>query len=171
MSVVTLAKSRGRGLKIRGDDGSQVRQNVRFKSMRRTAQLLEETESTKTYSLTRVPSAKDRTTNPDLPADASVEVFLHEVELHNGETLMLATTPGISAEHAAGFYSRRYDVEHDIRDLKVSLSLETLRCRSESMMKKELLTSLVAYNMVIKFLRQAAELAKLPPRRLSFKDL
>ncbi|MCX7387020.1 MAG: hypothetical protein NTX48_10175 [Planctomycetales bacterium] len=67
--------------------------------------------------------------------------------------------------------SRRYDVEHDIRDLKVSLSLENLRCRSVDMMKKELLTSVVAYNLVIQFRRQAAEVAKLAPRRLSFKEV
>ena len=143
----------------------------RFKSMRRSAQLLEETESTKTYSLTWVPSAKDRNTNPDLPADACVEVFLHEVELDNGETLYLVTTLGISAEHAAEFYSRRYDVEHDIRDLKVTMSLETLRCRSVLMVKKEVLTSIVAYNLVIQFRRQAADLAQLPPRRLSFSEV
>lgn len=143
----------------------------RFKSMRRVAQLLEETDFTKTYSLTWIPSKKDRSTNPDLPADASVDVFLHEVELDNGETLYLVTTLGISAEHAAEFYQRRYDVEHDIRDLKVSLSLENLRCRSVDMMKKELLTSVVAYNLVIQFRRQAAEVAKLAPRRLSFKEV
>ena len=80
------------------------------------------------------------------------------------------TTFGISAEHAAEFYQRRYDVEHDIRDLKVSLSLENPRCRSVDIMKKELLTSVVAYNLVILF-RQAAEVAKLPPRRLSFKEV
>lgn len=141
----------------------------RFKSMRRVAQLLEETDSTKTYSLTWIPSKKDRSTNPDLPADASVDVFLHEVELDNGETLYLVTTLGISSEHAAEFYQRRYDVEHDIRDLQVSLSLENLRCRSVDMMKKELLESVVAYNLVIQFRRQAAEVAKLAPRRLSFK--
>ena len=143
----------------------------RFKSMRRAAQLLEETDSTKTYSLTWVPSAIDRSTNPDLPADASVDVFLHEVELDNGETLYLVTTLGIGGEHAAEFYQRRYDVEHDIRDLNVSLSLENLRCRSLAMMKKELLTSVVAYNLVIQFRRQAAEVAKLAPRRLSFKEV
>jgi hypothetical protein len=118
-----------------------------------------------------IPSAKDRKTNPDLRDDAFVEVFLHEVELDNGETLFLVTTLGISAEQAAEFYSRRYDVEHDIRDIKVSMSLETLRCRSEVMVKKELLTSVVAYNLVVQFRRQAAEVAKLPPRRLSFKGV
>jgi hypothetical protein len=36
------------------------------------------------------------------------------------------------------------------------------------MFKKELLTSIVAYNLVVQFRRQAAKLANLPPRRLSF---
>ena len=155
-------------------DGHQILFRLpksRFKSMRRAAQLREETDSTKTYSLKWAPSTKDRNTNPDLPANASVDVFLHEVELDNGETLYLATTLGISAEHAAEFYQRRYDVEHDLRDLKVSLSLENLRCRSVDMMKKELLTSVVANNLVIQFRRQAAEVATLAPRRLSFKEV
>jgi hypothetical protein len=69
------------------------------------------------------------------------------------------------------FYQRRYDVEHDIRDLKVSLSPENLRCRSVDMMKKELLTPVVAYNLVIQFRRQAAEVAKRAPRRLSFNEV
>ena len=51
------------------------------------------------------------------------------------------------------------------------MALETMRCRSESMMRKELLTSVVAYNLVIQFRRQAADVAGLPPRRLSFKEV
>ncbi len=143
----------------------------RFKSMRRQAELLEETDFTKTYRLMWTPSAKDRKTNPDVPAEAGVDVFLHEVTLDNGETLSLVTTLGISAEMAAEFYSHRYDVEHDIRDLKVTMSLETIRCRTDEMVQKELLTSIVAYNLVIQFRRQAAAAARLPPRRLSFTEV
>lgn len=143
----------------------------RFKSMRRMATLIEETSSTATYRLTWPPSDKDRATNPDLPAHARVDVFLHEVKLDNGESLYLVTTLEISAEQAAECYRRRYDVEHDIRDLKVTMLLENLRCRSVDMVKKELLTSVVAYNLVIHFRRQAAEVAKLPPRRLSFTEV
>ena len=143
----------------------------RFKSMRRKAELLEETEFTKTYRLKWTPSAKDRKTNPGLPADAVVDVFLHEVTLDHGDTLPLVTTLGITAEVAADFYSHRYDVEHDIRDLKVTMSLETIRGRADQMVQKELLTSIVAYNLVIQFRRQAASVAGLPPRRLSFTEV
>lgn len=59
-------------------------------------------------------------------------------------------------------------MEHDIRDVKVTLDMENIRATSVEMVKKELLTSLVAYNLVIQFRRQAAKLANVAPRRLSF---
>jgi hypothetical protein len=39
------------------------------------------------------------------------------------------------------------------------------------MFQKELYTSVVAYNLVAQFRRQAAKLAQVPPRRLSFKGV
>ncbi len=48
------------------------------------------------------------------------------------------------------------------------LDTENIRARSEAMFRKELLTSMVAYNLVVQFRRQAAELAHVPPKRLSF---
>ena len=82
--------------------------------------------------------------------------------------LYLVTNLSLSTEQAADFYSYRYDVEHDIRDIKVALDTENIRAKSVDMFKKELLTSMVAYNLVVQFRRQAAKLAGIPPRRLSF---
>ena len=139
----------------------------RFQSLRRRATLIQQTEQTAMYRLTWVPTAKDRRTNPDLPAEAALEVTLHEVPVE-GETLYLVTTLPVSSAEAGEFYARRYDVEHDIRDVKVTLDTENIRAKSVEMFKKELLTSMVAYNLVVQFRRQAAELADVPPRRLSF---
>ena len=97
-----------------------------------------------------------------------MDVWLHEVPLDNGETLYLVTTLPVAAQQAGEFYRRRYDVEHDIRDVKVTLNTERIRAKSVSMVKKELLTSIVAYNLVVQFRRQAAALAGVAPRRLSF---
>jgi len=140
----------------------------RFKSLRRRASLMEEGDGYTTWKLRWTPSAKDRQTNPDLPDDAELDVLLHEVPLPNGETLYLVTTLAVSSEEAGDLYRLRYDVEHDIRDVKVSLDTENIRAKSVAMVKKELLTSIVAYNLVMQFRRQAATIAKLPPRRLSF---
>ena len=139
----------------------------RFKALVRQATVVEQWEGQTTYRLHWTPSAKDRQTNPELPKDASLDVLLHEVPLGN-EVLYLVTTLTIGSDEAATCYARRYDVEHDIRDVKVTLDTESIRARSVEMVKKELLTSLVAYNLVIQFRRQAAKLANLPPRRLSF---
>ena len=141
---------------------------ARFKSMRRKATLVEEWDGRTTWKLRWTPSARDRQTNPDLPTHAALDVLLHEVPLPNDKPLYLVTTLPIGSEEAGETYRRRYDVEHDIRDVKVSLNTERIRAKSVEMMQKELLTSIVAYNLVMQFRRQAAELAKLPPRRLSF---
>jgi hypothetical protein len=140
----------------------------RFKSMKRQASLVEKWDGHATWELRWTPSDKDRKTNPDLPDDAELDVLLHEVPLPKGETLYLVTTLPVDAARAGAIYRLRYDVEHDIRDVKVSMDTENIRAKSVAMVKKELLTSIVAYNLVVQFRRQAAEIAKLPPRRLSF---
>lgn len=142
----------------------------RFKALRRRCpyEIVDRTSDSVHYRLTWTPSSKDRRTNPDLPADASLEVHVHDVELENGERLYLVTTLNVSSEMAAEFYGRRYDVEHDIRDIKVALGIENIRAKSDEMVQKELLCSVVAYNLVVELRREAAKLAKVPPRRLSF---
>ena len=74
----------------------------------------------------------------------------------------------LESQNAADLYARRYDVEHDIRDLKVTLGVENIRAQSDEMVRKEMLCSMVAYNLVVQLRREAAIVAKLPPRRLSF---
>ena len=139
----------------------------RFKSLVRQATLVEEWAGQTTYRLHWKPSVKDRQSNPDLPTDAALEVLLHQVPLAN-DTLYLVTTLRVRSDQAGEYYARRYDVEHDIRDVKVTLNTENIRAKSVEMVKKELLTSLVAYNLVVQFRRQAAKLAHVAPRRLSF---
>lgn len=140
----------------------------RFKSMRRKAELMGQTAASKHYRLCWKPTSKDRETNPDLPGDVQVEVELHEIELASGEILYLVTSLELTSEQAAELYARRYDVEHDIRDLKVTLGVENIRAQSDEMVRKEILCSMVAYNLVVQLRREAAKFAKLPPRRLSF---
>ncbi len=143
----------------------------RFNALRKQGRLIEEGPFHKSYSLTWQPSAKDRKSHPNLPCDAAIEVAIHEVELDNGTFLYLVTTLEIDATSAAQLYSRRYDVEFDIRDLKVTMDAENILAQSVVMVKKELMTSVVAYNLIAQFRRQAAKLARVQPRRLSFKGV
>lgn len=143
----------------------------RFKSLRRKAELIDQGPSHKTYHLAWSPSAKDRKSTPDLPEDASIDVVLHEVEISSSETLCLVSSLEIDGPTSSELYCRRYDVEFDIRDLKVTLDAENIRAKSVEMFEKELYTSVVAYNLVAQFRRQSAKIAGIKPRRLSFKGV
>jgi hypothetical protein len=141
----------------------------RFKALRREAELIDDGPGHKTRHLLWRPSAKDRQSNPDLPADAALDVVLHEVRISEGLTLYFVSSLELHATTAAEIYRRRYDVEFDIRDVKVTMDAENIRAKSVEMVKKELYTSIVAYNLVAQFRRQAARVAKVTPRRLRFK--
>jgi len=66
-------------------------------------------------------------------------------------------------------YWRRWHVELDVRNIKTTLGMETLRCRTPEMARKELWAYLLAYNLIRLLMAQAALLADQVPRQLSFK--
>ena len=141
----------------------------RFKALRRQAELIEEGQTHKSFHLIWKPSSKDSNANPDLPSDASIEVLLHEIQITPKETLYLVSTLEVDALTSANVYRSRYNIEFDIRDVKVTLDTENIRAKSLEMFYKELYTSFVAYNLITQFRRQAAKIARVEPRRLSFK--
>lgn len=114
------------------------------------------------------PSRGERKKYPHLPADAEVEVWLHEVVVSPALTLWLVTTQKNTGAELAALYGRRQDVETDIRDVKHTLQFDALRGRSVAMVGKELSAGLVAYNLVVQVRRLAAARAGVPARRLSF---
>lgn len=140
-----------------------------FESLRKKATLESEGRSHKTYSLKWTPTASNRKTQPGLPEDASVAVTLHEVKINNDLTLYLATSLEQAASALGDLFKFRVEVEFDIRNLKVVMDAENIRAKSVDMFMKEIYTSVVAYNLVGQFRRQAAEINQVAPRRMSFK--
>jgi putative transposase len=65
-------------------------------------------------------------------------------------------------------YRQRWLVELDIRAIKISLDMDVLRCQTPEMVRKEIWTCLLAYNLIRQSLLQAALLAGRSPRQLSF---
>jgi hypothetical protein len=120
------------------------------------------------WRLRWTPSRWDRTRHPDLPADARVEAWLHEVVISESVTLWLLTTVECRPPDLAAVYHLRQDVETDIRDVKRTLRTDELRGRSVAMVRKELSAGVVAYNLVVQVRRLAAARAGVKPRRLSF---
>lgn len=141
----------------------------RFTALVRQAQPTAGGQGFQTWSLTWSPTAKVRNAHPDLPDQARLEVRLHEIVVGPQLTLWLVTDLPDQALTLADLYARRVDVETDIRNLKVVLDTEHIRARSLDTFHKELLASVISYNLVTQFRRQAAQLAQVPPRELSFK--
>lgn len=66
-------------------------------------------------------------------------------------------------------YKDRWHVELDLRNLKTTLGLETLSCKTPGMAVKELWIYLLAHNLIRMIMAQSARLADCLPRQLSFK--
>jgi len=66
-------------------------------------------------------------------------------------------------------YARRWHVELDLRNIKTTLGMQYLRCKTPEMVLKELWVYLLAYNIIRLLMAQSALLADQIPRQLSFK--
>ena len=118
------------------------------------------------------PSVYEGKRHPELPADACVRgrLIVQEAVASDGShvTLYLFTTLGLTVEQLVQLYGQRWNVETDLRSLKRVVDLQVLRCHSVDMIAKELVLSIVGYNLVRAVMNAAAEEYGLNPRRLSF---
>jgi len=73
------------------------------------------------------------------------------------------------AEELAALYGRRWRLELCFRDVKTTMGMEMLRCKSPEMARKEVLAYLVAHNLVRGVMAEAALVHEAQLDRLSFK--
>ncbi len=73
------------------------------------------------------------------------------------------------AEAFAALYRRRWQVELDLRDIKTTLGMDVLRCKTPAMIQKELVIYHILYNTIRGILSEAAVAHGTAPERLSFK--
>ncbi len=88
------------------------------------------------------------------------------------DTLVVVTTltdaDDYPKEAISDLYRQRWQVELDIRALKVGLQMEHLRCKTPFMVEKEIWANVLSYNLVRKVGAQAALLHGRQPRQISF---
>jgi hypothetical protein len=73
-----------------------------------------------------------------------------------------------SKEDIAQLYGFRWNSELDIRSIKQPLGLDHVRCKSPEMVRRELWTALLAYNLIRATAAAAALLHQKHPRQISF---
>jgi len=93
-------------------------------------------------------------------------------ELHTSGKILMTTLlcPKHTSKAALKtLYRDRWHVELDLRNIKTTLGMERLSCRTPAMAEKEIWVYLLAYNLIRLLMAQAALLADILPRQLSFK--
>lgn len=73
-----------------------------------------------------------------------------------------------SKDSIARLYGFRWNVELDIRSIKSNLNLEHVRCKSPEMVRRELWTTILAYNLIRTTAACAASIHGGQPRQISF---
>lgn len=93
-------------------------------------------------------------------------------ELKAGGKIMVTTMTCAKTypkDSLKSLYKNRWSVEVDLRDIKDTLGMNILSCKSPEMAVKEIWVYLLAYNLIRLMMAQSALLADFSPRKMSFK--
>lgn len=110
-----------------------------------------------------------------LPAQITVRIlrFTATIRGFRGRRITLVTTlldPKLyPADELIALYARRWRLELCLRDLKTTMGMEQLRCKSPDMAEKELLAYLIAHNLVRCVIAEAVARFQVDLERVSFK--
>ena len=74
-----------------------------------------------------------------------------------------------SKEDLGRLYRARWNAELDLRDVKQTLQMDILRCKTPELVRKEIWTHILAYNLIRTIMAQAATKHDLLPRTISFE--
>ncbi len=88
-------------------------------------------------------------------------------------TIIVVTTllnaEEVTASDLAGLYRARWNAELDLRSLKQTMQMDVLRCKTPELVRKEIWTHILAYNLIRTIIAQAAAKHRFEPRTVSFK--
>lgn len=73
------------------------------------------------------------------------------------------------AEDVADLYRQRWDVELNFRDIKTTMDMDILRCKTPDMVHKEIVIHFIVYNAIRQLMFESAEYSKTELRHVSFK--
>nr|WP_261360632.1 IS4 family transposase [Aeoliella straminimaris] len=75
----------------------------------------------------------------------------------------------VSVAELADLYRMRWNNETDFSSLKVTLQMDVLRCKTPELVRKEIWTHVIAYNLIRTIMAQSCHRAGMLPREISFK--
>jgi len=151
-----------------------ARQHPRRRTDFRCGQPLGENDHLVPWQRPKRPEWMDEQTYATIPETLSVrEVYVRvEIRGFRVQELVVVTTLTDAKRYPraeiARLFRARWHVELDLRNIKVALHLDDLRCKSPEMVRREILVHWLAYNLIRKVTAQAALSQGRLPRSLSF---
>ena len=121
------------------------------------------------------PRAMDKETFNALPDGLTIREVRIKIEKpgFRTKTIVVVTTildpSEASKEDLAELYRQRWNNELDLRSIKTTMQMEVLRCKTPEMVRKEIWTHVLAYNLIRTIMAQAATKHDVLPRTVSFK--
>jgi hypothetical protein len=89
------------------------------------------------------------------------------------KTIVVVTTllepQQTTKEELGTLYRARWNNELDLRSIKSTMQMHDLRCKTPGLVRKEIWTHVLAYNLIRTLMTQAAATHNLVPRSISFK--
>ena len=83
--------------------------------------------------------------------------------------MTLLDSEAFTKDDLAQVYRARWNAELDLRSLKRTLQMDVLRCKTPDLVRKEIWTHILAYNLIRTIIAQAAIKHDVDPRSISFK--
>lgn len=127
---------------------------------------------TKGYQQSAVLSAKEWAKLPDAITVRIVR-FTAAIRGHRARRITLVTSlldpKEYPADQLISLYARRWRLELCLRDLKTTLGMEELRCKTPALAEKELLLYLIAHNVIRCVMAEAVARHQVDLERVSFK--
>jgi Transposase DDE domain len=121
------------------------------------------------------PEWMDEATYAQMPDEMRVRELRFRVEQpgYRVDEIVLVTTlldPIVyTKEDLADLFLKRWNIELDLRSIKIVMQMDVLRCKSPDLVDKEIWVHMLAYNIIRRLMVTAAAKNGAAPREMSFK--
>jgi len=114
-------------------------------------------------------------TYAQMPDEIRVRELRYQVEQpgYRVHEIVLVTTLldpiAYTKEDLADLFLKRWNIELDLRSIKIVMQMDVLRCKSPDLVDKEIWVHMLAYNIIRELMVTAAAKTGTKPREISFK--
>jgi hypothetical protein len=109
---------------------------------------------------------------PELLTVRETQVLVEQPGFRSRKMIVVTTlldAEQVTASDLADLYRARWNAELDLRSLKQTMQMDILRCKTPELVRKEIWTHILAYNLIRTIMAQAASRRSIEPRTISFK--